>query len=360
MKPVNILVDSFADEGLTNAQMINAREIVSRLDPSKFSVTMFVEGAAARQISARPNTRLIQLPRRLQTIPLLTRFLFGRQDILFYLKASPASRWYLKLRSSRHAPCVTVGTIESQTDWRDETITPQAIRLLEETVLRCDHLFSNSAMVQRSLEENYGLTSEIVPTGVDTEFFTPNWDRPANLKPRVLFVGALRAFKGPQLILEAAQHYPKADFVVVGDGIMGGELRARAKSLANVEMRGSLGRPAILEEYRRADIFMFPSHWEGSPRVLMEAAASGLPVIARKDYEPESVIDGKTGFLVSGDDEMIARLSPLLSDAELRRKLGEAGRAHMARFSWDVITRQWETIFARLVLKQPELRREPA
>jgi glycosyltransferase involved in cell wall biosynthesis len=358
MKPVKILVDSFADEGLTNAQMINAREIVSRLDPDQFSVTMFVEGKPAPQISARPNTHLIQLPGRLQTIPLLTRFLFGPQDILFYLKASPASRWYLKLRSRRYARCATVGTIESQTDWRDETITPQAIRLFEETILRCDYLFSNSAMVKRSLEKNYGLTSEIVSTGVDTGFFTPNWDRPANLKPRVLFVGALRAFKGPQVVFEAAHHYPDADFVVVGDGVMGSELRARAKSLANVEMRGSLGRTAILEEYRRADIFMFPSHWEGSPRVLVEAAASGLPVIARKDYEPESVIDGKTGFLVGGDDEMITRLAPLLADSGLRRRLGEAGRSHMARFSWDLITRQWETIFTRVALEQRKLRRE--
>src|ERR1017187_777533 len=140
MKPVNILVDSLADEGLTNAQMINAREIVSRLNSDRFAVTMFVHGPPAAQISGRPNTRLIKLPDRLQTIPLLARFLFGRQDILFYLKASPASRWYLKLRSLRRSPCIIAGTIESQTDWRDDTITPQAIRLIEETTLRCDCL----------------------------------------------------------------------------------------------------------------------------------------------------------------------------------------------------------------------------
>lgn len=173
MKPVNILVDSFADEGLTNTQMINAREIVSRLAPDRFSVTMFVHGAPSPQITRRPNTRLIQLPDRLQTIPLLAHFLFGKQDILFYLKASPASRWYMKLRPLRPSRCVTVGAIESQTDWRDETITPRTKRLLEETVLRCDYLFSNSAFVMRSLKKNYGLESEVVPTGVDTDFFTP-------------------------------------------------------------------------------------------------------------------------------------------------------------------------------------------
>ena len=348
MNPVNILVDSLADEGLTNAQMINAREIVSRLNPDRFSVTMFVHGPAAARIANRPNTRLIQLPDRLQTIPLLAHFLFGRHDILFYLKASPASRWYLRLRSPRRSHCVIAGTIESQTDWLDETSTRQTIRLIEQTILRCDYLFSNSAFVKRSLETNYSLASEVVPTGVDTEFFTPNWDRAANSRPRVLFVGSLRAFKGPQVVLDAAQRYPQADFVVVGDGVMAQELRNRAKGLANVVMRGSLGRSAIREEYRAADIFLFPSRWEGSPRVLLEAAACGLPAIARKDYEPESVVDGNTGFLTATDDELMARLAQLLASPDLRRTFGQAASCHVARFNWDAITRQWETIFTRL------------
>jgi len=356
MKPVNILVDSLADEGLTNAQMINAREIVTRLNPDLFSVTMFVHGPAGPEISGRPNTRLIQLPDRLQTIPLLAHFLFGKQDILFYLKASPAGRWYLKLRSAGQRHCIVVGTIESQTDWQDETTTPQTIRLIRETVLRCDHLFSNSTFVQRSLETNCGLRSEVVPTGVDIEVFAPNWDRPANARPRVLFVGALRAFKGPQVVLDAAQRYPEADFVIVGDGVMAQPMRDRAKGMANVIMRGSIDRTEIRKEYRKADIFMFPSRWEGSPRVLLEAAASGLPVIARKDYEPESVVDGETGFLAATDDEMMTRLSALLANPDLCRRLGRSGRSHMTRFSWDVITRQWETIFTRLVVAQRKMK----
>jgi len=350
MQRVNILLDSFADEGLTNAQMINAREIVSRLDADRFSATMFVRGMPAESISARLNTRLIQLPRRMQTIPLLAHFLFGSQDILFYLKASPASRLFLKLRWLRRSRCIVVGTIESQSDWQDETITPKTKLLFERTIARCDYLFSNSEFVRRSLEKNYGLASEVVPTGVDTEFFTPNWDRPANPRPRVLYVGALRQFKGPQVILNAAQRCPGADFVVVGEGVMGHELRERAKGLTNVVMRGPLGRSAVREQYRAADIFMFPSRWEGSPRVLMEAAASGLPVVARKDYEPESVIHGKTGFLAATDDEIIVRLQQLLANPDLSRAFGRAGRSDVARFSWDVITRQWEGVFTRLTM----------
>ncbi len=350
MNPVRILVDSFADEGLTNAQMINAREIVSRLDPSRFSVTMFGRTAPAAEFSARPNIRIVRLPPRLQTIPLFAQFMLGRHDILFYLKSSPASRWYMKLRSLRSGHPVVVGTIESQTDWRIEGLSRGAIRLFEETILRCDYLFSNSEKVRRSLAENYSLPSEVIATGVDIEFFTPNWGRLPNPRPRVLFVGSLRSFKGPQVVLDAAERYSHADFVVVGDGVLLKDLQRRAEGMNNVTIKGALGRSAVREEYRSADIFFFPSRWEGSPRVLLEAAASGLPAIARGDYEPESVLDGQTGYLVGDDEAIMARLAELIADANLRQALGRSARTHAARFSWDLITRQWEETFTRLAL----------
>jgi len=348
MRPVRILVDSLADESLTNAQMINAREIVSRLNSSRFSVAMFVQGRPAAQIHSRPNTRLIQIPSRLQTVPLFQQYMLGRHDVLFYLKASPASRWYMKLRSLSPRRHVVVGTMESQTDWQDDSIPQQAKRLFEETILRCDYLFSNSEAVRRSLETNYHLPSEVIPTGVDTEFFTPHWDRPPNPRPRVLFVGSLRSFKGPQTVLDAAERYCDVEFVVVGDGLLAEQLKLRAKCLPNVAMKGSMGRAAVREEYRSADIFLFPSRWEGSPRVLLEAAASGLPVIARKDYEPESVVDGQTGYLVADDNEMMSRLAQLVADPDLRRAFGRSARAHIAPFSWDVVTRHWEAVFERV------------
>jgi len=352
MKPIKLLVDSFADDNLTNAQMINAREIVSRLDPQRFHVTMFVLGSEVPKIASRPNTRLIKLPQRLQTIPILGQFLFGSHDILFYMKAAPASRLYLKLRPLQLPRRSLVATVESQTDWRDETIPPAARHLFEQTILRCEHLFSNSVMVQRSLRANYGLHSEIVRTGVDIDFFTPRWQKSPNFRSQVLFIGSLRTFKGPQVLLLAAKLFPEADFVLIGDGVLREELQARSKSLRNVEICGTLPRKEVRERLSRADVFLFPSCWEGSPRVLLEAAASGLPTVARKDYEPESVVDGVTGFLAANDDEIMSCLERLLRDSELRRTMGQAARAHIAAFSWDVITRQWEQIFIRLAAVQ--------
>jgi glycosyltransferase involved in cell wall biosynthesis len=358
LKPIRILVDSFADADLPNAQMGNAREIVSRLDPAHFHVSMFVLDRPDPRIAARENTYLIQLPRRRQTVRVLREFLCGAHQILFYMKASPASRWYLNLRKRWNDRRTTIGTLESQSDLKNEPfIAPEAIRLWEQTILRCDRLFSNSLSVQKSLDREYGLRSEIIPTGVDTKFLVPDNTRNRNPRPRVLFVGSLRSYKQPHIVIDAAARFPQADFRIAGDGPLAMELRNRATAerLKNVEFLGLLQADSLRVEYQCADIFLFPSGWEGSPKVILEAAACGLPVIARSDYSPETVLHGVNGYQASSDQSIFAYLEELLSNPALRQELGRNGRWLSEKYDWGVITAQWEEAFARSVA-QRELR----
>ncbi len=364
MSLVRILVDSMADQGLTNSQAANAREIIRRLDPARFHVSVFCGGVPDRGIEQRPNTRLVALSQRRRTARIFREFIMGRHDILFYVKASPASRLYLGLKNlglqrQRKDGRITIGNIESQADLRNEpTITPETVHLWEKTVLRCDYLFSNSASVKNSLQREYNLASEIVPTGVNTSFFMPACDRATNLRPQVLFVGSLRPFKQPHLLLEAAKRFPAADFVLVGEGVMAEELKARVEreQLRNVTFAGSLGAESLKQQYQRADIFLFPSQWEGSPKVLLEAAACGLPVIARQDYQPETVVHGETGYLVASDDELFVRLQELIAHPEQRRAFGKAARKLSQRFDWDPITRRWEEVFLGLISRKTAAR----
>ena len=353
---IRILVDSLADAALTNAQMVNAREIVSRLDPARFHVSMFHVADPDPRISRRPATRLLKLPTRRQTPVILAEFLRGHHDIIFYLKSSPAAKWFLRSSVLGRKRGRTIGTIESQCDLHNEsTVTAEAVRLWEQTVLRCDFLFANSRSVQRSLMAEYRLGSEIIPTGVDTKFFSPIPRASANARPRVLFVGSLRPFKGPQLALDAAAHFPGVDFVIVGDGISGPELCARAnrEHLTNVKFTGLLSPEGVRQEYHAADLLFFPSIWEGSPKVILEAAACGLPVLASSKYEPETVIHGQTGLLVSQPAEFFQHLKVLLGNPELRHTMGRAGRLHAERFDWDLMTRQWENAFERIAALAP-------
>ncbi len=355
MTPVRILVDSLADQGLTNAQMSNAREIIRRLDPDRFHVSVFCQGRPDRAVAQRPNTRLVRLPQRRRTLRIFREFVLGRHEILFYLKSSPASRLYMGLRKRWQDSRITIGAIESQSDLRNEpTIAPEAVDLWERTVLRCDYLFSNTGSVKRSLQREYGLPSEVVPTGVDTNFFTPAGDRPPNLRPVVLFVGSLRPFKQPQLLLEAAARFSGADFVLVGEGFMADELKKRIEreQLGNVRLAGLLGAEELRQQYRHSDIFLFPSTWEGSPKVLLEAAACGLPVIARNDYQPETAVHGESGYMVGSNGELFSRLGELLGSGEQRRKFGEAGRRHSQKFDWAPIARRWEEVFLDLLSRK--------
>lgn len=351
MRPIRILVDSFADDGLLNAQMGNAREIISRLDSEQFHVTTFLMGKPDARISARPNTRLIQLPERRQSLKILSEFLTGAHDLLFYLKASPASKWYLQLRKKWRDHRVTIGTIESQCNFRDWADLPaKAIHLWEQTILRCDRLYSNSASVQSSLMKEYGVKSEVVPTGADTGFYTPDWSLPRGSRPRVLFVGALRPGKHPEMVLEAATRFPEADFRIVGEGPLGTEIRSRVvrENLKNVVVTGPMQPQRLRQEYRQADIFFFPSTSEGSPKVIVEAAACGLPVVCRNDYAPETVLHRQTGYLADSEDGLFSYLKILLGSAELRLRMGQSGRAHSERFDWDAIAAQWTQVFCQL------------
>src|SRR5947209_4876108 len=82
MTPVRVLVDSFADKDLPNAQMGNAREIIRRLDPARFHVSVFVCGEPDTSIAQRPNTRLIPLPSQRQTARIFREFVSENPRIL--------------------------------------------------------------------------------------------------------------------------------------------------------------------------------------------------------------------------------------------------------------------------------------
>jgi len=328
--------------------MSNAREIVSRLDPAVFHVSMFLVGEPDARLSNRANTRFIQLPKRRQTVRIFREFCWGDHDLIFYLKSSPASRWYMALRGKWADKRLVIGTMESQSDLHNEpTISAEAVRLWERTVLRCDRLYSNSRSVQKSLARVYAITSQVIPTGVDTNFFSPLRHRQAAPRPRVLFVGSLRRFKQPQLLIEAARRFRQADFRIVGDGPLAGEMQRQIERerLTNVALLGGTTAEAARDEYRNADIFLFPSIWEGSPKVILEAAACGVPAIVRNNYSPETVLHSVTGYQAASDEQLFEFLEALLSSPELRLKLGLNARKHSLAYDWNIIASLWANVF---------------
>jgi colanic acid/amylovoran biosynthesis glycosyltransferase len=161
---------------------------------------------------------------------------------------------------------------------------------------------------------------------------------------RVLTVGRLVEKKGTEYLLRAmhmlARTAPgsEAKLVIVGDGPLRPELEALATRLGlsdRVAFRGALPHSAISAELARADVFALPSvvaadgDMEGIPVSIMEAMASGVPVVAtRHSGIPELVEDGRSGLLVDERDPqgLADQLARLARDPELRRTCARHAR----------------------------------
>ncbi|MFT4217190.1 MAG: glycosyltransferase [Micropruina sp.] len=178
---------------------------------------------------------------------------------------------------------------------------------------------------------------QVVHMSVDTEKFVPPAEpRPVDGPLRILDVGRLVPEKGASILLDAAAQLAESgvDFQVrlVGGGELEADLRrAIAKrGLSNrVTLTGPLGQDDILAEYHWADVFCLPSFQEGLPVALMEAMATGLPVVTTPiSGIPELVRDGHNGRLVApGRADLLAdTLAQLASDADMRHRLGAAAR----------------------------------
>lgn len=148
------------------------------------------------------------------------------------------------------------------------------------------------------------------------------------------FVGQLVALKRPERFLKAfalaQQSCPNLRSVIVGDGPLLEKMRQLADELGitpDVEIKGYLN--SMLDLYASFDILVLTSDAESFGRVLVEAMASGCPVIAsRVGGVPEVVENGQTGFLVDPDDipAYAEKIIQLAQDTELRQCLGLAGR----------------------------------
>lgn len=203
-----------------------------------------------------------------------------------------------------------------------------------------DLIVSPSIFTMKSVEAAGVPSSKIKlnPFGVDLERFRPNWTDKVISPVIFLFVGYFSQRKGIYYALEAwakANLRMKAQLWLVG-GNKDQLKRWSGRLPRGVRVLGRISHPKLAEVYQRAHVFVFPSLIEGFPKVVLEAMASGLPVIGT-DYLLEGVIDpGVHGFLVgAGEVQTLAdEMHILASDTKLIKEMGFAGRQRTEEYSW--------------------------
>jgi glycosyltransferase involved in cell wall biosynthesis len=193
-------------------------------------------------------------------------------------------------------------------------------------------------------------TIDVWPRGVDTALFDPAKRSPAlrdrwhvsSRRPALLYVG--RVSKEKQLLLlPALQNRLHAcgvehRFVIVGGGPLLAELRQR---MPEAVFTGPLSRQAVAEAFASADLFVFPSQTDTAGNVVLEAQASGLPVVISGSGGPrENMIAGVTGMVCHSEPakEWAQAIAALLEDRPRHAAMRAAAREYALTRTWESAT----------------------
>lgn len=230
---------------------------------------------------------------------------------------------------------------EYAADLNDRISEAHMERRLREIEL-ADRLVAGSAFVAESLLSE-GIPKNKIrvnPYGVDMRMFAGQDRSFSDGPPVFLFVGWFSQRKGIYYLLEA---WEKAKIYETGAKLrlVGGhrdELHFWKKSLPeNVEILGCLSHDQLPVVYAEADVFVFPSLFEGFAKVILEALASGLPVITTPHAcDAAVVIDGENGLLTEPGDliGLAEAMQKIGTDVVLRESMSHEARAVSSKYSW--------------------------
>lgn len=240
---------------------------------------------------------------------------------------------------------------------------PVVRRLVLGPLARADVVFANSKYTGRVVERWLRRPAHHLGAGVDARAFHP-MTAARRARPVVGTVGRFvprkRQVDAVAAVAELRGRGHDVELLVVGSGRLETMLRRRAAAWA-VPSRFEVDVPwdRLPDLYREMDVFALPcrSRWlgleaEGLGLVFLEAAASGLPVVAGDSGgAPETVLPGVTGFVTRDRAELVDALEPLVADPVRAAAMGRRGRARVeAEFSW-------EGVVARLMAGFEEARR---
>jgi glycosyltransferase involved in cell wall biosynthesis len=241
------------------------------------------------------------------------------------------------------------------------------IKLSSKTIIKnADSVFALTKNMKKVMQAIYNREITVIPTGIDIEDYA---DRSRGIEKEtgkiILFVGRLNQVKGVQYLLRAMkivyEALPYARLILVGDGEERKNLEYLSDTLGIRDCVNFIGaipfeRTYEISDYMdKADVFVLPSLSEGLGTVILEAMASGLPVVAtRVGGIPDILEDGVNGYLVEPGDfqDMAKKITLLLENQTLRHQLSEQNRKKAEGYLWKNIVNHLERIY--LEIKKPQ------
>jgi glycosyltransferase involved in cell wall biosynthesis len=307
--------------------------------------------------TAVPLTDLHASRAREMLFPLIYALKANPPDILFSTMIDANIIGFIAGLAPRPGPRIILRETNSQRARGDIGFARR--RLIKWTYRRADRVVALSEGVGRELIEDLDLDPSRVQTIHNPVDPSPHHDtgRPAGMPEGRVVVGAGRLIrqKNFPLLIDCLPDLPSdVSLVLLGEGPDRPALTARVEELGlsdRVRMPGFVEDPSAW--FAHADVFALSSRWEGFGHVIVEAMASGAPVVVTDcPHGPRDIIaDGRTGLLVPNEDAgaLAAALTRVLNDTALAEVLRAAGRARARDFSVARIVERYKEMFSELM-----------
>jgi phosphatidylinositol alpha-mannosyltransferase len=236
---------------------------------------------------------------------------------------------------------------------------------------RLDARIAVSEAVIDSVQSSFpGLGFDVIPNGVDTDFFSPAAEPLPHLlneKHTILFVGRFDPRNGLKHMLRAfvllREQRDDVRLVVLGDG----PLRSVYQRLVPDSLRDDVLFEGKVDRLRprylaSADVLCTPCQLASFGMVLLEAMSAGVPVVASRNSGFQRLMEnGRQGLLIDppdGEQEFAAALNLLLDDVDLAKRMGAAGRQlALDSYAWPIVIDRLEELYERLLTEKTGRRR---
>lgn len=220
-------------------------------------------------------------------------------------------------------------------------------------------VISNSrGLKELALKTNLQQKIGVIYNGIDIEDFRPD-ENAINQENFVITPGASRITdrKGLNYLIEAvailAKKYPQIKLKIMGDGNARENLEKLVLEFGienNAEFLGRISREETTPRYQEASVFVLPSLNEGMSNAMLEALASGLPIVATDTGgTAELVTDGENGYIIKMKDatDIAEKIEKLINDPALRKKMGAASRARAEKMSWQKVAEEYYNLYKK-------------
>lgn len=224
---------------------------------------------------------------------------------------------------------------------------------------KADAVVSNSEGLKKlALKTNSNQKIEIIYNGIDTSKFKSNDEK--DEKEFIITPGASRITdrKGLNYLIEAiaklTPKYPQIKLKIMGDGNARVALEKQVEKLNisdKTEFLGRIPREKTTSYYQESSLFVLPSLNEGMSNAMLEALASGLPIITTNTGGAEELVSNeKNGYLIKmkNSADIAKKIEKLITHPELRKKMGKASREKALEMNWKKIAEDYYKLYERV------------